>query len=331
MTPTPDAAPAPPPLNGAVDVHAHFITPRLRAAMEAAGHGQPDGMPAIPEWSPEAALAMMDGTGIAAAVLSVSSPGIGFGDPAETRELARTVNEEGAAVVRTYPGRFGLMASLPLPDISDALRETHHAFDVLDADGVVLQTHYAGHHLGDPLYEPLMAELDRRAAVVLLHPTSPPHAEATGLGWPRPMLEFPFETTRAVTNLILRGVRDRFPAIRFIVPHAGAVLPSVADRLSVFALGVGAGSTDVFGALRGFYYDVAGFALPRLLPSLLTLADAERLLYGSDYPFTPDWVAQGLATALANTDVLTSEQQALMQRETAATLFPRLASSLPGA
>ncbi|MFJ2645616.1 amidohydrolase family protein [Streptomyces sp. NPDC087420] len=309
-------------------MHAHFITPRLRAAMEAAGHGQPDGMPAVPDWSPGSALAMMDSTGIAAALLSVSSPGVSFGDPTRTRELARTVNEEGRALVDAHPGRFGLMASLPLPDISDALRETHHAFDTLNADGVILQTHYEGHHLGDPLYEPLMAELDRRAAVVLLHPTSPPHAGATGLGWPRPMLEFPFETTRAVANLILRGVRDRFPAIRFIVPHAGAVLPSVADRLSVFALGVGAESTDVFGALRGFYYDVAGFALPRLLPSLLTLTDADRLLYGSDYPFTPDWVAQGLAATLAGSGVLTAEQQALMQRQTAAALFPRLASSL---
>ncbi|MFJ1596574.1 amidohydrolase family protein [Streptomyces sp. NPDC088261] len=331
MTPPPDAAPTRPPLHGAIDVHAHFITPRLRAAMEAAGHGQPDGMPAIPDWNPESALALMDRTGVAAAVLSVSSPGIGFGDPAGIRELARTVNEEGAVVVRTYPGRFGLLASLPLPDVSDALRETHHAFDTLHADGVVLHTHYAGRYLGDARYDPLMAELDRRAAVVLLHPTSPPHAEATSLGWPRPMLEFPFETTRAVTHLILRGVRDRFPAIRFIVPHAGAVLPSVADRLSVFALGVGAESTDVFGALRGFYYDVAGFALPRLLPSLLTLADADRLLYGSDFPFTPGWVAEGLAATLAGSGVLTPEQQALMQRETAAALFPRVASALPGA
>ncbi|MGW2524400.1 amidohydrolase family protein [Streptomyces sp. NPDC001617] len=324
---TPPTAPGPPPLAGVIDVHAHYITPRLRAAMEAAGHGQPDGMPAIPDWTPEAALAAMDRTGIAAALLSVSSPGVHYGDADAAGDLAREVNDEGASLVQAHPERFGLLASLPLPDLPGALAETRHALDDLGADGITLHTSYAGRHLGDPYYEPLMDELDRRRAVVLLHPTSPPCWEATSAGRPRPMLEFPFETTRAVTNLILGGVLDRYPAIRFIVPHAGGALPALADRVAAFALAGGGQPVDVFGALRGLYYDLAGFALPRLLPALLTLTDADHLLYGSDYPYTPDWVVHGLAEALADSDCLTGEGLETMRHGAAAALFPRLASA----
>ncbi|MGA5417985.1 amidohydrolase family protein [Streptomyces pseudogriseolus] len=315
-----------PPLNGAIDVHAHFITPRLRAAMGKAGHDGPDGMAAIPAWSPEEALSTMDETGISTALLSVSSPGVHYGDDGAARDLARAVNEEGAALVRDHPRRFGLLAALPLPDLPGALAESRRAIDELGADGITLHTHYAGRHLGDPFYEPLMTELDQRSAVVFVHPTSPPCWEATSMARPRPMLEFPFETTRAVTHLILNGVLDRYPRIRFIVPHAGAALPAVADRVAAFALAMDGPPVDVLGALRRLYYDLAVFPLPRLLPALLTLADTDHILYGSDYPYTPDWVVRGLAETLASSAVLTAEQRQSVMHDTAATLFPRLAA-----
>ncbi|RYJ25773.1 long-chain-fatty-acid--CoA ligase [Streptomyces sp. L-9-10] len=211
-----------PPLPGAIDVHAHFITDRLRAAMQAAGHGEPDGMPAIPDWDPEAALTHMDAVGVRTAMLSVSSPGVDFGDAGATRELARSVNDEGAELVRAHPGRFGLMASLPLPDIPAALAEAEYALDRLGADGIVLKTHYQGRYLGDPHYEPLMDLLDERRAVVCLHPTSPQCWQDTSLGYPRPMVEFAFDTTRTVAHLIMSGTLRRHPGISFIVPHAGA-------------------------------------------------------------------------------------------------------------
>ncbi|WP_405728881.1 amidohydrolase [Streptomyces sp. NBC_00028] len=327
MTPPTAAVPSLPPLAGAVDVHAHYITPRLRSAMEAAGHGQPDGMPSIPDWSPEAALAAMDRTGIAAALLSVSSPGVHYGDDDAARDLARAVNDEGASLVQAHPERLGLLASLPLPDLPGALAETRHALDDLGADGITLHTSYAGRHLGDPYYEALMAELDRRCAIVLLHPTSPPCWEATSLGRPRPMLEFPLETTRAVTHLILGGVLERYPAIRFIVPHAGGALPALVDRVAAFAFASGSPPVDVFGALRKLYYDLAGFTLPRLLPALLTLTDTDHLLYGSDYPYTPDWAVQALAEALADSDCLPGKGLQPLRHGAAAALFPRLAST----
>ncbi|WP_308800433.1 amidohydrolase family protein [Streptomyces sp. NEAU-H3] len=287
-----------PPLPGVLDAHAHYVTPALRAALEAAGHGRPDGMPAIPDWSPEEALALMDRTGVAAALLSVSSPGVHFGDDAAARALARRVNEEGAALVAAHPGRFGLLASLPLPDLAGAREEARYALDALGADGIALQTQYGGRHIGDAAFEPLLGDLSARGAVVVLHPTSPACFEAVADGFPRPMLEFPFETARAVAGLVLGGALDRHPGIRFVVPPAGGALPVLADRIAAFALASG-NDVDVYGHLRRLYYDLAGFPLPRQLPALLTLTDEEHVLYGSDFPFTPGWVVEGMAATLA--------------------------------
>lgn len=316
----------PPPLSGAVDVHAHFMTPRLRAAMAAAGQAQPDGMPAIPDWSVESALAVMDRTGIQAAVLSVSSPGVLFGgDTDRTAELARSVNEDGAALVSEHPDRFGLFASLPLPDVPAAVAELRFALDELHADGVTLQTNYAGIYLGDTVLEHLMAELDARSTVVHIHPTSPACWQQTSLGRPRPMIEFMFDSTRAVAALVLNGVLDRYPNIRFIASHAGAALPVLADRIAGFAIAERpADPVDVITALGRLRYDVAGFSLPRALPALLSLVGPEQLLYGSDYPFTADWIVHGLATVLASSDILTDEQRTHLLRHHARELFPRL-------
>ena len=316
-----------PPLHSAIDVHAHFLTPRLREAMIRTGHDQPDGMPALPQWDPQTALSMMDRTGIRSAVLSVSSPGVLLSDdPADVRDLARVVNQEGAAIVAQHPDRFGLFASLPLPDVHSAIGEMRYALDDLGADGIALETHYRGIYLGAAEFEPVMKELNDRAAVVHVHPTSPACWPQTSLGRPRPMIEFLFDTTRALTSLALNGVLDRHPAVRFIVAHSGAALPVLADRIAAFAFTENPQQPiNVLGALRRLYYDVAGFALPRALPALLSLVDTDRLLYGSDYPFTPDWVASGLAEALAGTDVLTDDDRVLLSRGNAASLFPRLA------
>ena len=316
-----------PPLHSAIDVHAHFLTPRLREVMIRTGHEQPDGMPALPHWDPQTALSMMDRTGIRSAVLSVSSPGVLLSDdPVDVRDLARVVNEEGAAIVAQHPDRFGLFASLPLPDVRSAIDEIRYALDDLGADGIALETHYRGIYLGAAEFEPVMKELNDRAAVVHVHPTSPACWPQTSLGKPRPMIEFLFDTTRALTSLALNGVLDRHPAVRFIVAHSGAALPVLADRIAAFALMENPEKPiDVLGALRRLHYDVAGFALPRALPALLSLVDTDRLLYGSDYPFTPDWVASGLAEALAGTDVLTDDDRVLLSRGNAASLFPRLA------
>lgn len=315
---------------GRIDVHAHFVPDFYREAAVAAGHSRPDGIPAFPEWSAQAAIESMDAVGVATALLSISSPGVHFGDDSAARALARRVNDAGAELVAGYGGRFGLFASLPLPGVDGALEEIAHAFDVLGADGVIVLSNARGIYPADPRFEPVLAELDRRGAVVFLHPTSPACGCGTpvDMAYPRPMLEFMFETTRAVADLIFRGIPQRYPGIRFVIPHAGAALPVLADRLQAFGAvmvsGAAAGGTDVLGQLQRFYYDVAGFPLPRLLPALETFADPAHILYGSDWPFTPlplvRRLAQELDTYLEGDD----EAAARIRRGNALALLPRL-------
>lgn len=312
-----------------IDVHVHYLPPEYRRLAAEAGHSKPDGMPGLPEWSPERAVAFMDEMNIQAGVLSVSSPGVHFGNDEAARKLARYVNEAGAEAARKYPGRFGLFASLPLPDTDGALAEISYAFDELKADGVVLETNFDGVYPGDPKMDPVFAELDRRGAVVFIHPTAPscPGCLDISMGYPRPMIEFIFETTRAVTNLILTGTLDKYPNIRIIVPHAGATLPVIADRVvglsPALQLSRPITEEDFFGKLRGFYYDTAGFPVPRLLGALLQVADPTRIVYGSDWPFTPDPLVVKLAGRLAETPLLDDAARRQIYRENALALFPR--------
>jgi predicted TIM-barrel fold metal-dependent hydrolase len=318
---------------GAIDLHAHFLPARYRTEALALGAGHPDGMPYLPDWDPAAAVTMMDDVGIAAAALSLSSPGVDFvTEPAARLALTRAVNEDGAAAVAAWPGRFGLLASLPLPDVPAALAELARAFDELGADGVGLHTHYGPVYLGDTQLEPVMAALHEREALVTIHPSSPCGWEQVSFGRPRPMVEFLFDTTRAVLNLALNGVLERYPGIRWVVPHAGAALPVMADRVARLAPLIspppdGQAGPDVLGSLGRLYYDLAGVPLPRALPALLNLVPSSQLVYGSDYPFTPAATVAMLAEAIAGTGTLDAASRSGALRDNAAALLPRLAKA----
>jgi len=282
-----------------IDVHAHYLPRPYRAALLEAGHDQPDGFPQLPSWSVEEHVDAMDRLGIATSLLSISSPGVYFGNEAAARDLAREMNEIGRSAVVDHPGRFGLFASLPLPDVDAAIAEIAYCYDHLDVDGFVLLTNVGGTYLGDPSWEPVFRELNRRKARVFIHPTSPACWERTSLGRPRPMLEFLFDTTRAVVNLVLNGSIARHSDIEVIVPHAGATLPMIVDRVGVFSrlLEIDT-SVDVPRDIARLHYDLAGFPVPRQLDALLTITTLEHLHYGSDYPFTPEFAVAMAAERL---------------------------------
>lgn len=311
-----------------IDVHSHFLTPRYVAEAKSAGHGNPDGMPGWPEWTEDAQLASMDRWGVGLAMLSISSPGIHFGDDAAARELARHVNDTGAALRDRHPDRFGHFASIPLPDADGALAEAVRALDELGSDGIAVETSAGGVYLGHESFDSLYAELDRRGAVVFVHPTSPPHAVEIALGRPRPMLEFIFDSTRAASDLLFNGVFKRFPDIEWIFPHGGGALPLLVERMeafrTVFGLGDGTGPTTQ-EQLGRLWYDMAGTPFPRQIPTLVDAFGRERVLYGSDSCWTP---APGVAAQLASIDGAAPPAPDLTWRELTAAnarkLFPRL-------
>jgi predicted TIM-barrel fold metal-dependent hydrolase len=273
-----------------VDVHAHFLTPEYVEAARAAGHEHPDGMPGWPTWNAREHVELMDRWGIGTSMLSISSPGTHFGDDAAARALTRHVNDTGATIRAEHPSRFGHFASLPLPDVDGALGELDRALDELGATGVTVESNAHGRYLGDIRYEPLWAEINRRRTPVFLHPTSPPHAEIIALGRPRPMLEFIFDTTRTVSDLVFAGVFQRYPDIPWIIPHGGGTLPLLAERLELFRTGLGTSDgtgTPVPDQLARLWFDLAGTPFPHQVPALTSAFGTERILYGSDYCWTP--------------------------------------------
>jgi 6-methylsalicylate decarboxylase len=306
-----------------IDVHFHYLSPEYRAKMIDAVGGWPDGFPA-PQWSAEATLAMMERTGIATGMLSVSSPGVHFGNDAQARLIARSVNEFAARTMGDHRGRFGGFASLPLPDVDGALEEIAYALDTLKLDGVVMLTNFNGVYLGDNRLDPVFDELNRRGAVVFIHPTSPICWQQSALGYPRPMIEFTFDSTRAVVNLIFSGTTTRCPRLRIIVPHAGGTIPFLARRIGMFGRGL-AGTTPINTEehLRKLYYDLAGSPGANAIAPLLEMTERSHILYGSDYVHTPEAIVSAHLAELISSKLLSPEDFQAIGRANALSLFPR--------
>lgn len=315
---------------GRIDVHQHFLPDFYAEALAKAGLTTVDGGMPIPVWSADAALEMMDRQEIATAMISLSSPSTHFLAPTSRGALVRQVNEAGAALMAAHPGRFGFFATLPLPDVEAALAEMRHAFDVLGVDGVILETNIDGAYLGAPAFAPIFAELNRRQAALFLHPTSPACFEAVGLGRPAPMLEFPLDTTRVLVDLLYSRTLQTHPDIKVIVPHGGAALPALVARIAAFANlpfinPRPASEAEVFETLARLYYDVALSGHPVAFAGLQRLAPITQVLFGSDWPFTPEMGVARNIHQLAGNGLSEADMQAVA-RENAERIFPRLAA-----
>jgi predicted TIM-barrel fold metal-dependent hydrolase len=238
------------------------------------------------------------------------------------------VNEAGRQLIDNRPGRFGFFASLPMPDVDAALAEMAYALDELGVDGIILETNINGEYLGSPRFAPVIAELNRRGATVFLHPTSPACLAQLGLGRPAPLLEFPLDTTRAIVDLLYSRTLQANPDIKVIVPHGGAALPALVARIAAFAnLPIieprPASEAEVFETLARLYYDVALSAHPVAMAGLRRIAPLSQILFGSDWPFTPE--IGGARNIHQLTEGLGEAELLAIGRANAERLFPRLA------
>ena len=272
-----------------IDVHHHIIPPFYLQENRDRIAGSRGGAitPAWLEWTPEKALVAMDEHRVATSVLSLSSPGVWFGDVQVARSTARRSNEYAAELGRKHPGRFGLFAALPLPDAEGSLLEIKYAFDVLKADGIGLLTSYGDKWLGDPAYEPVFEELDRRKAVVFIHPTTPTCCQTLMPGVATVVAEVPHDTTRAIISMLYSGTLSRFRNIRFILSHAGGTLPVVAGRIIDYApphLAKNA-PNGVEYELKRLYYDLAISGNRPAFAALNQLVPMSQILFGSDHPY----------------------------------------------
>ncbi len=304
---------------GRIDTHHHAVPATYAAWLKRAGV-RAGGLP-IPDWSPESSLALMDKYGIQTAILSVSTPGVNLGDDAEAREKAREVNEYVAEVVRKHPGRFGFFATLCLPDVKGSLDEVAYAFDELHADGVVLLANSRGIYLGEAAFDPLFDELNRRKAIVFVHP-SQLYGVGPVTGIPPYIADFLLDTTRAAIRLAASGTLDRCPDLKVILSHAGGFVPYAAYRIAGAASPTG-NAAEGLAQLQKFHFDLALSGSPTALPSLLAFARPDHVTFGSDWPYAPE-LAIAAFTGMYEGHSMSGTQRASIDRGNAEALFPRL-------
>ncbi len=278
------AGPAPGAAPFRIDVHHHLAPPGFVREIVARKTGQRPLM----EWTPAKSIEAMDKAGIATSITSVSEPGVWFGDNAAARVLARECNEYGARMVRDHAGRFGLFASLPIPDVEASLREIEYSLDVLKADGICMMTSYGGQYLGDPAFAPVMDELNRRKAVVYTHPVRANCCRNLIPGVGENVIELATDTARTITSLLVSGTPSRCPQVRFIFSHAGGTLPVLTGRIlqlyaarKDFAQRLPGGP---LAELKKFYYDTANASNQWSLAPLLKLVSVSQVVLGTDYP-----------------------------------------------
>lgn len=278
-----------------IDVHGHYFPPAYVEALHRHHIDLLDGIHQ-PQWSEECQLELMESLNISTTVLSLSSPHFHFGDGEETENIARACNEYGTALKEKYPGKFMVMASLPFPNITKCVEEIKYCHEHLGLDGFALQSNFLGTYLGDQCFQPVMEALEECSAVVVFHPTAEV-GNQMHLSTPLPaaFMEYFFETTRAITNMLLAGTFRQYPHIRFIIPHGGAFLPILADRLEVLGKYFHLNNIDIMEDLKGLYYDLAGISMPKQFELLQKITEESHLLYGTDEPFTPLALCQKLA------------------------------------
>ena len=302
-----------------IDVHYHFASPRFANELRQRKTGQ---TPLI-EWDKSKAIADMDRDGIATSIVSTSEPGPWFGDNDAARGLARDLNEFGARLAADYPGRFGVFAVLPLPDVDGALREIEYAFDTLKADGAGFMTSYQGKYLGDPAFAPVMNELNRRKAVVYTHPFRAeccvnllPDNRAMGMTLVN-------DTSFTIASVLHSGTAARCPDIRFIWSHGGGTMPYIVGRVGGNAAPSPAYPRGAMYEIQKFYYDTAQAVSPPTLAALTKLIPNSHLLFGSDYPFAGG-NAMANAKGLRDYGGLSAAEIRAIERDNALPLFPRL-------
>lgn len=318
-----------------IDIHSHFAPPAWASVVsEKKSHGlfgmaNPIGF--FKDWTPSKSIEQMDQAGVATSILSITTPGVWFGakeSPVDaTRQLARDCNDYGAKMVADYPGRFGLFAVLPLPDVDGSLREVAYALDTLRADGFGLLSHYSEIYgerlLGDPAFAPVFEELNRRKAIVYVHRKISPE----------PYEIFGWDVHRTILSLLKpsgpgigaeSGGPARYPDIRFIFSHAGGTMPFLVERSSAPATAGGAMAERpedaMLNELRKFHYDTGHSNNARTMLALKQVIPVSQVLFGTDYPYTkvPDEVK-----GLEECGVFNAQERRDIFRVNALSLLPK--------
>lgn len=293
-----------------IDLHAHYISPGFSKFLDKYFNGKGDGV-ATPPFSPEGYLDLMNRMEIEYGVLSISSPHISAAPDNEMVELAKEVNDYASSFTHKYPEQLGFFATLPLPLVDESIATIDEALDQQGALGFTLPTNARGVYIGDDRLDNVLAKLNERHALVALHPNEPkPNIEAMSEVVPAPLMEFIFDTTRTIIYMSQNNVFSKYPNIKWIVPHCGALLPVIAQRVAMGnkMFGSERQPDDLEQVMKELYFDLAGKVLPYQLPNLAQCVDMDKIVYGSDAPYTTDQVVTLLANELESTELISRHE-----------------------
>jgi len=319
-----------------IDIHSHYAPPPWVSVVGAQksrglfGNANPLGY--FKDWTPAKSIEQMDQAGVGTSILSITTPGVWFGEKESsvdaTRRLARQCNEYGAKMVADFPGRFGLFAVLPLPDVDGSLREIEYALDTLKADGFGLLSHYSEIYgeklLGDPVFTPVFEELNRRKAIVYVHRKISPE----------PYEIFGWDIHRTILSVLKpigpgyggeSGGPARFPEVKFIFSHAGGTMPFLVERSTAptsTQQPASAASPEIalLNELRRFHYDTGHSNNVRTMTALKQIIPVSQILFGTDYPYTQ---VSDEVKGLQECGVFNAEELRAISRENALTLIPK--------
>ena len=306
-----------------VDVHHHFVPPEYLSN----AHDQlADSLtyPPYAHWTPQATLDEMDRNNVGTAILSIATSGVWFGNVAQGRKLSRICNDYAARLIQDHPGRFGLFAPIPLPDTEGSLAEIAYAMDQLHADGIGVLTSYDGKTLGDPSFRPVLEELNRRRAIVFVHPASPACCDKLTPNVAASLLEYPTDSTRTMLSLLYSDTFRTLPDIRFIFAQNGGTMPMLVGRVMQLGHAPSAAKLvppdSIPATLRRYYYETANATTRASIGAVTQMAAMQNMLFGSDYPYVP---LAANVSGLLSSGLSAQDVQAIM-RDNAVKLLPRL-------
>src|SRR5258706_70843 len=312
-------------LSKIIDVHSHIIT----------NLGSQAPTDKLPPWSIEQSMSLMDANGIAASVLSLPDSADHATGP-EACQLARRINEQLADIVSKHPTRFGAMATLPALAATDGLlEEMAYQRDAWRLDGVATSKSVDDISLGDPRYTPWFEEINRRCVTLFVHPVPARASRSVDLGIDVSLLEFMFDTTRMLTNMIFSGAKKRFSKIKIISTHGGGTIPYLMTRIEtlekVFGPGKGRahlGPAEIREGLASFYYDLTAATSPTQLFGLQQMVQLSHLVMGFDNPFMPGWTFPLAIQDMQHWNGFSDTDVCCIAHRNAESLYPALAGRM---
>jgi 6-methylsalicylate decarboxylase len=212
-------------------------------------------------------------------------------DEAEGIAAIHLLNDGYAELAARYPNRIAAYITLPLPHIDASLREMARGLDELGCVGVNMHISCLGRSVAEPEFEPLFAEMNRRGAILFVHPSVTGVCSPVINDWGfRASIGNSIEDAMFVAHMIAKQIPHRYPNIRFIVPHLGGPIPMLLNRLDkqgVRDLGALAELPSV--TARRFWYDTVCYGSKAAFTCACEAFGPDRLVTGSDYPVLQDY------------------------------------------